>query len=320
MEHQGASTAVYEVMLIPSGVELIVKYDAKPTMVRLLGIDRPTIASDPKFDVLNQRNCLHSLIQIGAKVILEFETVGRFDAQGHLAAQVRRVSDGLWLNLEMLDQGFATTSTTAEFAARAEFAAAEHRAKNGERGMWAPNYLEAGVQPTPFVPPHHVRRAHPVPIFLMPPGGWAGPPMNWQGGNSTILLFESTSSAHNERYDYHPAPCPQPPGSPVYGFVPPYFPPQNSGRESSVAPFWGTNPVSPYQNGGSFGTGSAGMPGAGHFGGFVHPGHNSGHGGGGPLTPNGSGSSGSSGSSSSGSAGHGSSGSSGHTGHHPGHR
>jgi endonuclease YncB( thermonuclease family) len=329
---QGVSAAVYEVMAIPSGLELVVKYDGKPTTVRLLGIGTPEIALDPKVDVLNQRNYLHGLIAIGARVSLECGTEGQPDARGHLVAQVRRASDGVWLNLEMLEQGFATTSTTEEFSARADFEAAEQRAKNGQHGMWAPNYLQVAVQPTPFVPPHHASRAHPIPFIPAPAAGWFGPPANRQGGNGTTRSSERSSSERLESHDYRPDPSPPPASSTGYFTVLPYYPPQNANRGSGFAPFWGVTPVSPYQNGGSFGTGSSGMPGAGHFGGFTHSSQSSGYGGGGYPASSGSSSSGSygnssssssgssgsssSGSSSSSSSGQSSSGASGSSGHH----
>jgi endonuclease YncB( thermonuclease family) len=339
-DHPNVSAGVYEVMAIPSGLELVVKYDGKPTTVRLLGIDTPAIAADSKVNVLNQRNYLHGLIPIGAKVCLESGTGGQHDAPGHVVAQVRRASDGVWLNLEMLEQGFATMSTTEECSARADFDAAEQRARNAQRGMWALNFLEVAVQPTAFVPPRHAPRPHSVPLFLAAHGGRVAPPMNWQGSGFTSRSPESRRSERAESDNDRLIPGPEPTGSSVYSIVRPYVPPLDSNRQSSFAPFWGITPVSPYHNGGSFGNGSSGMPGAGHFAGFTHPGHSAGYGGGSPTSSSGSSGSGSygssgsathgnsnasssgsgssslSGSSSSSSSGHSGSGASGGTGHH----
>ena len=130
----------YTVMQIKSGVEILVKRDGNETTVRLLGIDTPRISPAPKVDVLSQMQFLRGLIRVGDKVSLETEVGAKPDASGHLLAHVRRASDGLWLNRDMVEQGFATAATLHPFTAQAEFAAAEQRAKDGELGMWAPDF------------------------------------------------------------------------------------------------------------------------------------------------------------------------------------
>jgi endonuclease YncB( thermonuclease family) len=297
-DHQGVSAPVYDVVYVKSGLEIVIKYAGKPRTVRLLGIDTPMIARDSKVDALNQTNHLRSLIQARGKLSLEFENGGQPDARGRLLAQARRASDGVWLNLAMLEQGFATTSITEEFPAHAEFAAAEQRAKTGQLGMWAPSFLKVAVQPTPPARPRNTRKPRQVGPFLALPAGRDGRPMNPLDGNHATKSSESSSSGQSDS-NHGDTPSPGQSTSSTYAITHPYSPPRNPSRRDNFPAFWGNTSAAPYQNGGSFGTGSSGMSGAGHFGGNTHPGHSTGYGGSGYPSSSGSSSSGSSGSSSS---------------------
>jgi endonuclease YncB( thermonuclease family) len=301
--HQVVSAPAYEVMQIKSGLEIVIKYAGKPMTVQLLGIDTPTIDPDwKKVEVLNQRNHLHALIQTGDKVGLGSVTRVQPYARNQLLAQVRRASDGVWLNLAMLEQGFATTSTKQEFSARADFAAAEQRAKNGRLGMWAPDFLKVAVQPTRFVPPKNapkLRRIAQAQARAIPMAGVRG---NGRGGNASTSSSESSSSDSGKSSNDHDDPTPTPPSASDNATARTSWQPQRN-RGSSFAPFWGSTPVSPYQNGGSFGGGTTATPGAGHYAGYAHPAHSSGYGGGGQTASYGSHSSSSYGSSSSSSSG-----------------
>jgi hypothetical protein len=176
--------------------------------------------------------------------------------------------------------------------------------------MWAPNFRKVAVQPTPFASPRHARKPHQVGPVLALPAWRGGRPMNPPGGNDATGSSESRSSEQADSNKYDSTPTPGQSSSSTYAGQP-YSPPRNSNRGSSFPPFWGTTPSSPYQNGGSFGTGYSGMPGAGHFGGYSQPGHSSGYGGGSHPSSSGSSSSSSYGSSSSSSYGSSSSSSSG---------
>jgi endonuclease YncB( thermonuclease family) len=142
-----------EVMQIKSGVEIVVKRDGGPVTIRLLGIDTPRNSPDAKVDVLSQRQFLQGLVAIGDRVRLETEDGAATDAQGHLLALVYRASDGLWLNRELVEQGFATRSARYVSRGQAILADAEQRAREAQLGMWAPDYRDHAVQPTPFRAP-----------------------------------------------------------------------------------------------------------------------------------------------------------------------
>src|SRR5438105_2021611 len=131
-----------EVMQVKSGVELVVKQQGKPMPIRLLGIDTPRSSLDPKADLLSQRQFLRGLVGCGDQVYLETEDPAATDDEGHLLAQVHRASDGLWLNLEMAEQGYATESARYVSRAQAAFATAEQGARDARRGMWAPDYRD----------------------------------------------------------------------------------------------------------------------------------------------------------------------------------
>jgi endonuclease YncB( thermonuclease family) len=202
-QHVG-QTPIYKVLVIKSGVEILVKGDGNPTTVRLLGIDTPRVSPEPQVNVLNQMNHLRGLIPIGAKVSLETGAGARPDAKGLLLAQVRRASNGRSVNLDMLDQGYATTSTTQVFSARADFAAAEQRAKQGKLGMWAPNFLQVAFQPTPIVPPRRGRRPGRVAWGQAPQRGGVGQPKNEPAGDHTTSSSEMSNPSPSEKSNNDP--------------------------------------------------------------------------------------------------------------------
>jgi endonuclease YncB( thermonuclease family) len=147
----------YEVMQIKSGVEIVVKCDGRPTLVRLVGIDTPRMSEDARIDTLSQKQFLHGLIAIGDWVRLEDEDGAPTDGPGPCLAQVYRASDDLWLNRELAEQGYATMSARYTSRAQAVFGAAEARARAAARGMWAPDYADHAVRPTSLPAPKRNR-------------------------------------------------------------------------------------------------------------------------------------------------------------------
>ena len=130
---------------------------------------------------------LRGLIRVGDMVSLETEAGAKPDASGHLLAHARRSSDGLWLNRDMIEQGFATTSRHL-FTAQAEFAAAEQRAKDAELGVWAPDFLDRAAQAGAF---ERVPKRTRVPFLLARRPGIVG-------GNNAARPTASGGSNSND--------------------------------------------------------------------------------------------------------------------------
>src|SRR3954454_17542549 len=98
----------YEVMQVRSGVEIVVKMAGKATPIQLFGVGTPQTGAKPEVARLSQTNYLRELLKVGSKVRLEIKDATRANAGGQRRAQVFRGSDGLWVNRELVAQGYAT--------------------------------------------------------------------------------------------------------------------------------------------------------------------------------------------------------------------
>ena len=140
-----------EVMLVKSGVEIVVKKDGLPSTVRLLGTDVPKTGSgNDAVERQSQTNHLRGLIAVGSKVRVVLDGDPKAESKGPLRAQIYRDNDNLWLNLAMIEQGFAIATKESPAAAHPQLLAAERLARQEERGMWAPDWHDKAAQPTKF--------------------------------------------------------------------------------------------------------------------------------------------------------------------------
>jgi micrococcal nuclease len=108
--------------------------------VRLIGIDTPeTKKPNSPIECWGPEASAFtgSLLAIGAKVRLERDVVGR-DDYGRLLGYVHRVDEpALFVNMEIVERGFArplTIEPNSTFAR--DFAAAARRAERADLGMW----------------------------------------------------------------------------------------------------------------------------------------------------------------------------------------
>lgn len=114
--------------------------------VRLIGIDTPEIAHEPFGDrPANDAECfgdeatafITSLVPVGSTVRLERDVVGR-DDYGRLLAYVYRESDGVFVNFEVVRQGFAQPmSIPPNTTYRALMAQAARDAAADRAGLWS---------------------------------------------------------------------------------------------------------------------------------------------------------------------------------------
>lgn len=107
--------------------------------VRLIGIDTPETA-DPRATVecfgqdASRRTA--ALLPPGTAVRLVRDVEAR-DRYSRLLAYVYRASDGLFVNLALVAEGYAAVATYPPNVAHVEeFAAAARRAQEGGRGLW----------------------------------------------------------------------------------------------------------------------------------------------------------------------------------------
>lgn len=128
------------VIRVVDGDTLVVDVDGVEEHVRLIGIDTPE-STDPRQPV----ECFGSeasartaeLVPAGTAVRLERDVEAR-DRYDRLLAYVFRRSDSLFVNLAMVEDGFAEVLTIAPNVAYLDrFSAAGRVARVEQRGLWA---------------------------------------------------------------------------------------------------------------------------------------------------------------------------------------
>lgn len=131
---------------IVDGDTIDVLIDGQEERVRLTGIDTPEIAHEAFGDRrANDAECFadeaHSfvagLLPIGSQVRLERDVVGR-DDYGRLLAYVYRAEDGIFVNLEIIRQGYASPLTIAPNVTHHELMVQAARdAERDDVGLWS---------------------------------------------------------------------------------------------------------------------------------------------------------------------------------------
>jgi len=128
------------VTAVVDGDTIDVSIQGRDERVRLIGIDTPeTKKPDAPIECFGPEASAFTtgLLPIGTEVLIERDIVGR-DDYGRLLGYVHRIDDGLFVNLEIVEQGFAQPLTIEPNSAFSEaFAMAAIDAEHADRGMWA---------------------------------------------------------------------------------------------------------------------------------------------------------------------------------------
>jgi len=121
------------VLRVVSGDTIIVRVDQTSQRIGLIGIDAPPL-SKPFGPAARQY--LRDLLA-GEQVYIEYATESpEADRAGRYAANVYRAPDGLWVNLELVRQGYAQVAPEPRFAHQALFEHYAARAKELKKGQW----------------------------------------------------------------------------------------------------------------------------------------------------------------------------------------
>ncbi len=142
----GAVEANAVVDWVVDGDTIDVVIDGVEERVRLTGIDTPEIAHESSGDRPgNDAECFadaaheyaRELIDVGTPVRLERDVVAR-DDYGRLLAYVYRASDGIFVNYELVRQGYATPLSIEPNTTYAELMVdAARDAERDDVGLWA---------------------------------------------------------------------------------------------------------------------------------------------------------------------------------------
>ncbi len=132
-------SASYPVSRVVDGDTIVIKLDGAETKVRLIGVDTPeTVHPQKQVEVYGKEasRFTENLLK-GEQVYLEYEPGGdRLDKYGRLLAYVYRAPDGLFVNLEIIRQGYGHAYTKYPFQYMEQFRKAERKARDAQKGLW----------------------------------------------------------------------------------------------------------------------------------------------------------------------------------------
>ena len=131
----------YQVNRIIDGDTVEILYDGTLTSVQLVGVDAPETVHPSKSrerfgaeasDYLNE-------LLLDDSIYLRFDE-NKWDKYDRLLGYVYRVSDGIFVNLEMIREGYARVETRFPFRYEKLFTDYESRAKSERIGLWSSSY------------------------------------------------------------------------------------------------------------------------------------------------------------------------------------
>jgi len=148
-----------QVLRVIDGDTIEVQAAAGSETVRLIGVDTPELGSEPYAQ--EAAVFLFNLLA-GESVYLVSGKEAERDRHGRLLAYLYRAPDGLFVDLEIVRQGYGRVYLGAPFEHREAFQYWEARAKAASKGMWNPALRAASVAPTTAAP-HVARPPAPAP-------------------------------------------------------------------------------------------------------------------------------------------------------------
>jgi endonuclease YncB( thermonuclease family) len=139
-----ARQPAYEVLGVTAGNEFVVRLDGQETAIRLIGTYVPQSGSDA-----DAARAFAGRLLAGEAVYLEYEpSWPQRDREERVWAYVYRAPEGLFVNLELIRQGYARVSGAEPFAHQALLRSYERLAQRHHKGLWSPRPArEATSQP-----------------------------------------------------------------------------------------------------------------------------------------------------------------------------
>ncbi len=131
----------YKVIRIIDGDTVVLSMDGKETKVRLIGVDTPETAHPNKPVERYGKEASQFIKNLlrGESVYVEYESgASNLDKYGRLLAYLYRAPDGLFINLEIIRQGYGHAYTQYPFQYMELFRSYERKAAQAKKGLWAP--------------------------------------------------------------------------------------------------------------------------------------------------------------------------------------
>ncbi len=146
----------YSVVRVIDGDTVVLLMDGKETKVRLIGVDTPETVhpSKPVEAYGKEASRFTENLLKGEAVYLDYEAgPSKLDKYGRLLAYLYRAPDGLFINLEIVRQGYGHAYTKFPFKDMEVFRHYERRAREAEKGLWAVEVLPGEPSPVTITPP-----------------------------------------------------------------------------------------------------------------------------------------------------------------------
>ena len=127
----------YKVVRVIDGDTVKIDYNGKPTNVRLIGVDTPeTVHPNKPVEAYGKEasNFTKNLL-LGESVYLRFD-IDKTDTYGRLLAYLYRAPDGLFVNLEIVRQGYGHAYTQFPFKHMELFRYYGNRARAAGKGLY----------------------------------------------------------------------------------------------------------------------------------------------------------------------------------------
>ena len=127
----------FQVLRIIDGDTVVIEQDGKPVKVRLIGVDTPETVhpNRPVEEYGREAARFTTNLLKGESVYLEYDRQ-KTDRYGRTLAYLYRAPDGLFVNLEIVRQGYGHAYTKYPFKYMDRFRASERKAREAGRGLW----------------------------------------------------------------------------------------------------------------------------------------------------------------------------------------
>ena len=128
----------YKIVRIVDGDTVVISYEGADTTFRLIGVDTPETKhpSKPEQEYGKEASMFTRNLLQGESVYLRFD-VDKTDIYGRMLAYLYRAPDGLFVNLEIVRQGYGRAYTQYPFEHIDLFRHYGERARLTEKGLWA---------------------------------------------------------------------------------------------------------------------------------------------------------------------------------------
>jgi len=133
-----SKATAYTVERIVDGDTVVLKIDGKNVKVRLVGVDTPGTALPTKPVERYGKEAAQFLINLlkGEKVYIKWKPDEKNDKFGRALLYLWRAPDGLFVNLEIVRQGYGHAYTRFPFKHMKLFQHYEKEAREAKRGLW----------------------------------------------------------------------------------------------------------------------------------------------------------------------------------------